>query len=122
MRVIYETTDDCKQCPFNTGHICLKLGKYLFDICFEEDCPLPTLEGWKGLQGMLQRIRNLNVMGIAGTGNDGATISISNLILVCVWVLLVLRFVLPMANRARSLMKYERRRKTKDNRTPLYEV
>ena len=44
MRVIYETTDDCKKCPFNTGHICLKLGKYLFDICFEQDCPLPTLE------------------------------------------------------------------------------
>ena len=44
MRVIYETTDDCKKCPHNTGKVCLKLGKYLFDICFEEDCPLPTLE------------------------------------------------------------------------------
>ena len=21
----------------------MKLGKYLFDICFEQDCPLPTL-------------------------------------------------------------------------------
>ena len=44
MRVIYETTDDCKKCPHNTGKVCLKLGKYLFDICFEEDCPLPTLD------------------------------------------------------------------------------
>ena len=43
MRVIYETTEDCKRCPFNHGRICMKLGKYLFDICFEQDCPLPHL-------------------------------------------------------------------------------
>ena len=44
MRVIYEMTEDCKRCPFNHSHICMKLGKYLFDICFERDCPLPSLE------------------------------------------------------------------------------
>ena len=44
MRVIYETTSDCTKCPFNHGRICMKLGKYLFDICFEQDCPLPHLE------------------------------------------------------------------------------
>lgn len=44
MRVIYEFTEDCKRCPFNHGRICMKLGKYLFDICFEQDCPLPLKE------------------------------------------------------------------------------
>ena len=43
MRVVYETTSDCTKCPFNTGKVCMKLQKYLFDICFERDCPLPTL-------------------------------------------------------------------------------
>ena len=43
MKVIYDTTENCKRCPYNQGHICLKLGKYLFDICFEKDCPLPEL-------------------------------------------------------------------------------
>jgi len=43
MRVVYETTSDCTKCPFNTGRVCMKLGKYLFDICFERDCPLPFL-------------------------------------------------------------------------------
>lgn len=44
MRVIYDTTEDCTHCPYNTGRVCMKLGKYLFDICFETDCPLPLLE------------------------------------------------------------------------------
>ena len=44
MRVIYDTTENCTKCPYNQSHICLKLGKYLFDICFERDCPLPELE------------------------------------------------------------------------------
>ncbi len=44
MRVVYEMTEDCNRCPHNTGKVCMKLGKYLFDICFERDCPLPTLE------------------------------------------------------------------------------
>ena len=44
MRVIYETTEDCKKCPHNTGRVCMKLRKYLYDICFEQDCPLPSLE------------------------------------------------------------------------------
>ena len=44
MRVIYDTTEDCKKCPYNQGKICTKLMKYLWDICFERDCPLPLLE------------------------------------------------------------------------------
>ena len=44
MRVIYDTTEDCKRCPYNQGRVCTRLGKYLFDICFENDCPLPYLE------------------------------------------------------------------------------
>ena len=44
MRVIYEVTEDCNHCPHNTGKVCMKLKKYLFDICFEQDCPLPHLE------------------------------------------------------------------------------
>lgn len=43
MRVIYDTTENCTKCPYNQGRICTKLGKYLFDICFEKDCPLPEL-------------------------------------------------------------------------------
>ena len=43
MRVIYDTTVDCIKCPYNTGRVCMKLGKYLFDVCFETDCPLPEL-------------------------------------------------------------------------------
>ena len=44
MRVIYDTTEDCTKCVYNKSHICTKLMKYLFDICFERDCPLPYLE------------------------------------------------------------------------------
>ena len=44
MRVIYEVTEDCNHCPHNKGKVCMKLKKYLFDICFERDCPLPSLE------------------------------------------------------------------------------
>ena len=43
MRVIYDTTEDCTKCVYNKSHICTKLMKYLFDICFERDCPLPEL-------------------------------------------------------------------------------
>ena len=43
MRVIYEVTEDCNHCPHNTGKVCMKLRKYLYDICFEQDCPLPSL-------------------------------------------------------------------------------
>ena len=41
MRVIYDETDSCKNCLYNKGHMCSKLRKYLFDICFEQECPLP---------------------------------------------------------------------------------
>lgn len=44
MKVIYDTTEDCTRCPYNQGRVCVRLGKYLFDICFETDCPLPYLE------------------------------------------------------------------------------
>ena len=44
MRVIYDTTVDCRKCPYNQGKICTRLMKYLWDICFERDCPLPLLE------------------------------------------------------------------------------
>ena len=44
MRVIYDTTEDCNRCPYKRGSVCMRLGKYLFDVCFERDCPLPTLE------------------------------------------------------------------------------
>ena len=44
MRVIYDTTEDCRKCPYNQGKICTRLMKYLWDICFEKDCPLPHLE------------------------------------------------------------------------------
>ena len=44
MKVIYDTTEDCRGCPYNHDRICTKLCKYLWDICFERDCPLPTLE------------------------------------------------------------------------------
>ena len=43
MRVIYDTTEDCNRCPYKQGSVCMKLGKYLFDVCFERDCPLPHL-------------------------------------------------------------------------------
>ena len=50
MRVIYETTTDCNKCPYNRDRVCLKLGKFLFDICFEMDCPLPFLSDMENEQ------------------------------------------------------------------------
>ena len=50
MRVIHETTIDCNKCLYNRDRVCLKLGKFLFDICFERDCPLPFLNDIKNKQ------------------------------------------------------------------------
>ena len=44
MRVIFESTEDCNHFPDNSGKVCMFLKKYLYDICFERDCPLPSLE------------------------------------------------------------------------------
>lgn len=44
VRVVYETIEDCRGCVHNRTNICMKLGRYLRDICFELDCPLPYLE------------------------------------------------------------------------------
>ena len=43
MRLIYETTEDCKGCLYNKHSLCYKLSKPLKDLCFERDCPLPFL-------------------------------------------------------------------------------
>ena len=63
MRVIYETTNDCKECPFNHGRICMKLGKYLFDICFEQDCPLPLLEEVERFTRYITKDKSLKAHG-----------------------------------------------------------
>ena len=44
VRVIYETVESCKGCLFNKCGMCYKLSKPLKELCFEMDCPLPTLE------------------------------------------------------------------------------
>ena len=43
MRVVYETVEDCGDCPHKRYDVCMKLGRYLRDMCFEQDCPLPFL-------------------------------------------------------------------------------
>lgn len=42
-RIVYEEVNDCTDCLYNQRDICYRLGKYLHDICFEKDCPLPLL-------------------------------------------------------------------------------
>ena len=63
MRVIYETTEDCKRCPFNHGRICMKLGKYLYDICFEQDCPLPSLSDVESFTRYITKDKELRCHG-----------------------------------------------------------
>ena len=63
MRVIYDTTEDCTHCPYNTGRVCMKLRKYLFDICFEKDCPLPTLEEVEKFTRYIRKDGDLKVHG-----------------------------------------------------------
>ena len=44
MRVIYKTIENCKDCLYNKNGMCYKLSRPLKELCFEKDCPLPTLE------------------------------------------------------------------------------
>ena len=44
MRVIYDTLTGCKDCLYNKCNMCYKLSRPLKEICFERDCPLPSLE------------------------------------------------------------------------------
>ena len=63
MRVIYDTTEDCKHCPYNTGRVCMRLRKYLFDVCFERDCPLPLLEEVELFTGYITKDKKLECHG-----------------------------------------------------------
>lgn len=63
MRVIYETTESCLRCPHNHDRICTKLGKFLFDICFERDCPLPLLEEVERFTRYITKDKKLNCHG-----------------------------------------------------------
>ena len=44
MRVIYRTVESCKDCLYNKHSMCYKLSRPLVELCYERDCPLPTLE------------------------------------------------------------------------------
>ena len=44
MRVIYKTIESCKDCLYNKHGMCYKLSRPLVELCYERDCPLPTLE------------------------------------------------------------------------------
>ena len=44
VRVIYETINGCRECHFNKCQMCYKLSRPIGEICYEVDCPLPTLE------------------------------------------------------------------------------
>ena len=63
MRVVYETVEDCKRCPYHRDRVCTKLGKYLFDICMETDCPLPYLEVVERFTRYIGKDKSLNVHG-----------------------------------------------------------
>ena len=63
MRVIYDTTENCTKCPYNQSHVCLRLGKYLFDICFERDCPLPLLEEVESFTRYITKDKSLKCHG-----------------------------------------------------------
>ena len=41
----------------------MKLGKYLFDICFERDCPLPTLKDVEGFTRYITKDKGLRCHG-----------------------------------------------------------
>jgi len=62
-RVIYDTVEDCTRCPYNHGRICMKLKKYLFDVCFERDCPLPTLSDVESFTRYVTRDKGLKCHG-----------------------------------------------------------
>ena len=63
MRVVYETTEDCNKCLYNRDRVCLKLGKFLFDICFERDCPLPFLGDVENFTRYVTRDKSLKCHG-----------------------------------------------------------
>ena len=63
MRVIYDTIEDCKRCPYRHDRVCMKLGKYFFDICFERDCPLPLLEKVEEFTRYIRKDKSLKCHG-----------------------------------------------------------
>lgn len=63
MRIIYQPTHDCNDCLYNTGTYCKKLGKYLKDICFERDCPLPILSDVEQYTHYIDKNKNTQVCG-----------------------------------------------------------
>ena len=44
VRVIYETIKGCRECHYNKCQMCYKLSRPIQELCYEVDCPLPTLE------------------------------------------------------------------------------
>lgn len=63
MRIIYQPITDCTDCLYNTGTYCKKLGKYLKDICFERDCPLPILSDVEQYTHYIDKNKNTQVCG-----------------------------------------------------------
>ena len=43
MRVIYETIKGCRECHHNRFGMCYKISRPIIELCYEQDCPLPTL-------------------------------------------------------------------------------
>ena len=63
VRVIYDLAESCTKCAYNHDRICTRLGKYLFDICFERDCPLPSLEEVEQFTRYITRDKELDCHG-----------------------------------------------------------
>ena len=63
MRVIYETVESCKSCLFNKCGMCYKLSRPLRELCFELDCPLPTLTDVEKFTRYITRDKELECHG-----------------------------------------------------------
>lgn len=63
MKIIYQPITNCNDCLYNNGTYCKRLKKYLKDICYEQDCPLPTLTNVEQYTRYLDKNKNLQVCG-----------------------------------------------------------
>ena len=63
MKVIYETVESCKDCLYNKCGMCYKLSRPLQELCFELDCPLPTLSDVESFTRYITKDKELRCHG-----------------------------------------------------------
>ena len=63
VRVIYDLAESCKSCLFNKCGMCYKLSRPLQELCFELDCPLPTLTDVESFTRYITKDKELRCHG-----------------------------------------------------------